>query len=99
MVRHKTSLLKRKTQVMQQRTHVLAVVEHAELPPDQHPNEHGGPTGRLTAHDKRTGLNQLDQAFLLTGGQLWATPTAVLVRSCPCRGAETPSARHRCRLG
>src|SRR5437867_5573429 len=79
MVRHKAGLLKRKTQVVQQRTHVLAVVEHAELPPDQHPDEHGGPTGRLTAHDKRPGLQQLDQAFFLAWGQLWSTPTAVLV--------------------
>src|SRR5713101_6493036 len=48
MVRHKAGLLKRKPQVVQQRTHILAVVEQAKLPPDQHPDEHGGPTGRLT---------------------------------------------------
>src|SRR5262244_221649 len=53
MIRHKAGLVKRKPQVVQQRTHILAVVEHAELPPDQHPDEHGGPTGCL-AHDEWT---------------------------------------------
>src|SRR5262249_39049498 len=54
----------------QQRTPILAVVEHAKLPPDQHPDEHGGPTGRLTAHDKWTCVDQLHEAWLLLGGQL-----------------------------
>ena len=70
MIRHKAGLLKRKPQVVQQRTPILAVVEHAELTPDQHPDEHGGPTGRLAAHDEWTCLDQLHQALLLPGGQL-----------------------------
>jgi hypothetical protein len=59
MIGHKAGLLKRKPQVMQQRTHILAVVEHAKLTPDQHPEEHGGPTGCLTTHDKWTCVYQL----------------------------------------
>src|SRR5215831_7692909 len=39
MIRHKAGLLKRKSQVVQQRTHILAVVEHAKLTPDQYPDE------------------------------------------------------------
>src|SRR4030095_10744681 len=79
MIRHKTGLLKRKPQVMQQRTHILAVVEHAELPPDQHPDEHGGPTGRLAAYDLRPSLQQLHQAFFLAWSQLWPAPTAMVI--------------------
>src|SRR4030095_2648753 len=59
MIRHKASLLKRKPQVVQQRTHILAVVEHAKLPPDQHADEHGGPTGRLTAYNEWACVYQL----------------------------------------
>ena len=78
MIRHKAGLLKRKPQVVQQRTHVLAVVEHAKLTPDQHPDQDGGPTGRLTAHDERPGLNQLDQALLLARGQLRPATAAMV---------------------
>src|SRR6266850_7308377 len=86
MIRHKAGLLKRKPQVVQQRTHILAVVEHAKLPPDQHPDEHGGPTGRLTAHDKWTCLDQLHQALLLPGGQLRAATATMAVD----QAVETP---------
>ena len=79
MIRHKSGLLKRKPQVVQQRTHVLAVVEHAELTPDQHPDKDGSPTGRLTAHDERPGVKQRYQAFLLAWGQLRAATAAVTV--------------------
>src|SRR5437764_14178501 len=79
MIRHKAGRLKRKPQVVQQRTHVLTVVEHAELPPDEHPEQDGGPTGRLTAYDERPGLNQLDQAFLLARGQLRPAPAAMVI--------------------
>src|SRR5262249_32458896 len=72
MIRHKAGLLERKPQVVQQRTHILTVVEHTELAPDQHSNEDRIPTGRLTAHGERTGVNQLHQAFLRAGGQLRA---------------------------
>src|SRR5882672_11433165 len=76
MIRHKTGLLKRKAQVVQQRTDIMAIVEHPKFTPDQHTNEHTIPTGRLTAYRERTGLNQLDQAFLLFGSQLLgARPT------------------------
>src|SRR5262245_27221079 len=59
MVRHKACLLKRDPQVVQQRTDILPIVEHAKLPPDQHPEEDRGPTGRLTAHHLRASLQQL----------------------------------------
>src|SRR5207245_9771160 len=51
-------------------THNLSVVAHPELVPDQYPDEHGAPTGRLAAHDEWTCLDQLHQALLLPGGQL-----------------------------
>ena len=57
----------------------MAVVEHAELTPDQHPDEDGGPTGGLTAHHVRSGLNQLHQAFLLLGVSFGAAPTAMAI--------------------
>jgi len=77
MIRHQAGLVKRNPQVGQQRTHILAVVEHTKLPPDQPPDEPGGPTGRLTAHDQWTGLNQLAQAFLLLGSQLLGAPSTM----------------------
>jgi hypothetical protein len=55
---------------VQQRTHILAVGDHTELTPDQYPDEYGGPTGRLAAHDAWTCLDQLHQALLLPGGEL-----------------------------
>src|SRR5262245_61349848 len=79
MIRDKTRLLKRKCQVVQQGTHVLAVVEHAELTPDAHPDQDRGPTGGLTAHDERPGLHQLPQAVFLAWGQLWSAPTAIVI--------------------
>src|SRR5438132_7911977 len=79
MIRHKTCLLKRKPQVVQQRTHILAVVEDTKLTPDQHPEEDGVPTGRLTAYDEGTGVNQLHQALLLPGGQLRSATAAMAV--------------------
>src|SRR6516165_600374 len=79
MIRHETRLLKRKPQVVQQRTHIMSVVEHAELTPDQHPQEDGGPTGGLTAHHEWPRLDQRHQAFLLLRRQLRAAPTAMAV--------------------
>ncbi len=109
MIRHKAGLLKRKPQVVQQRTHILAVVEHAKLTPDQHPDEHGGPTGRLTAHDEWTCVYQLHEASLLLGGQLRSAtaPMAVdqaietpqqkgLLPAIDAGGAEVPAlTQHR----
>src|SRR5215470_2392749 len=79
MVRDKTRLLKRKAQVVQQCTHIMTVIEDAKLAPDQHADEDRVPTGRLTAHDERTGLDQLHQAFLLSRSQLWGAATTVTV--------------------
>src|SRR5438309_1525045 len=79
MIRHKAGLLKRKPQVVQQRTHILAVVEHAKLPPDQHTDEHGGPTGCLTAYDEWTCVYQLHQALLLLRGQLRSATATMAV--------------------
>jgi hypothetical protein len=79
MIRHKTGFLKRKAQVVQQRTDILAIVEHPKFPPDQHTDEHTIPTGRLTAYHERTGLNQLDQALLLFGSQLLGAPSTMAV--------------------
>jgi hypothetical protein len=39
MIGHKARLLKGKAQVMEQRTHIMPIVEHAKLAPDQHPDE------------------------------------------------------------
>jgi len=56
MSRPKAGLWKGKPEVGPHRTHVLAGVEHAKLTPDEPPAQDGGPTGGLTAHDKRPGL-------------------------------------------
>jgi len=64
MIRHETGLLKRNPQVVQQHPHIMSVVEHTELTPDQHSQEDGGPTSGLTAHHERPRLDQLHQAFL-----------------------------------
>src|SRR5438128_6597903 len=77
MIRHKAGLLKREPQVVQQRTHVLAVVEHAELTPDQHPDEDRVPTGGLKTHHEWPGLDQLDQALLLPRSQLRPAATTM----------------------
>src|SRR5438132_14179835 len=79
MVRHKARLLKRKPQIVQQCRHVLAVVEHAKLAPDQHPDDDRVPTVRLKAHHEWPSLAQLDQAFLLPRSQLWSAATTVTV--------------------
>src|SRR2546426_4493431 len=79
MIRHKPSLLKRKPQVVEKGTDILTVGEHAELAPDQHPNEHRVPTRRLTAHDEWSGLLEIHQAALLLGGQLRSATTAMAV--------------------
>src|SRR5262245_16031749 len=70
MVRDKARLLKRTSQGVEQRTPIMPVVEYAELAPNQYAEEDRVPTGRLKTHDERTGLNQLDQAFLLFRRQL-----------------------------
>src|SRR5688500_18087128 len=57
----------------------MALGEHPELAPDQHPQEDGGPAGRLKAYDERSSLNQLDQAFPLLGGQLGLTASTMVV--------------------
>src|SRR5262249_27676821 len=78
MVRDQTRLVKRKAQVMQPRTHILAIGEAAKLAPDQHAEEDRGPTGGLTAHDEWPGLNARNQAFFLPRRQLrWATAAMV----------------------
>src|SRR6516162_1736766 len=79
MVRDKTRLLKRKAQVMQQRTHILAIVEDAKLAPDQHAEEDRGPTGGLTAHHEWTGLNELNEAFFLPRRQLRSATTTMVI--------------------
>src|SRR5690242_14219634 len=79
MIRHKAGLLKRKPQVVEQGTDILTVIEHPELAPNQHADEDRVPTGCLKAHNEWTGLNQLDQAFLLFRRQLfWTTATVVI---------------------
>src|SRR5207253_10602665 len=65
MIRHKPGLLKGKPQVVEQGTDILAVVEHTELAPDEHPDADRVPTRGLQAHHLRPSLNQLSQAFLL----------------------------------
>src|SRR5438309_11766514 len=77
MIRYKAGLLKREPQVGPQRTHVLAVVEHAELTPAQHPEEDRVPTGCLKTHHEWPGLDQLDQAFLLPRSQLRSAATTM----------------------
>src|SRR5712691_889874 len=77
MIRHKTGLLKRKPHIVQQCTDIMAIVEDAKLPPDQHADQDRVPTGRLTAHHQRTGLDQLHQAVFLAGRQLLWAPTTV----------------------
>src|SRR5439155_9754908 len=79
MIRYKTGLLKRNPQVVEQRTHIMTIVEHPELAPDQHPDEDGVPAGRLTAYHEWSSLNQLDQSFPLLGGQLGLTAPAMVV--------------------
>src|SRR5262249_2892577 len=79
MVRHKPGFLKRKSQVMEQCTDILPVVEHTELAPDQHPDEDRGPTGGLTPHHLRSSLKQLHQTFLLPGSQLRSATTAMAI--------------------
>src|SRR5262249_55744836 len=79
MVRDKARLLKRKPQVVEQRTHIMTVIEDAKLAPNQHPDQDRVPTGRLQAHDEWAGLKQRDQAFPLRGGQLlWAPPAMAI---------------------
>jgi hypothetical protein len=58
---------------------VIKAVEHPKLAPDEHPDEDGGPAGRLKAHHERSSLNQLDEAFPLLGGQLGLTASAMVV--------------------
>jgi hypothetical protein len=65
MIRYDTRLVKRQSHVVQQRTHVMAVVEDTKLAPDPHPDEDAIPTGCLTAHHEWTGVNQLHHTFLL----------------------------------
>src|SRR5712692_1061597 len=79
MIGHKASLLKGKAQVVQQRTHILPIVEHAKLAPDQHPDEDRVPTGRLKTHHEWPGLDQFDQACLLSRSQLRSAATPVTI--------------------
>src|SRR5713101_6236816 len=79
VVRHKPGLLKRKPQVVQQRTHILAVVEHTKFAPDQYSDEDRSPTGGLTAHHQWPCLNQLHQALLLLGTQLRSATAAMAI--------------------
>src|SRR5215472_4541582 len=77
MIRHKTGLLERKSQVVQQRADIMAIVEDTKFAPDQHADHDRVPTGRLQAHHQWASLDQLHQAFFLAGGQLFWTPAAV----------------------
>src|SRR5215468_10941911 len=79
MVRDKACLLKRKAQVVQHRTHIMLIVEHAKLAPDQDPDEDRVPTGCLTTYHEWSGLDQLAQAFFLPRRQLWRTATTTTV--------------------
>jgi hypothetical protein len=79
MVRHPAGLVKREAPLGPPRTPLLAGVEHAALPPEQHPEEHGGPTGGLAAHARWPGLQQRHQAFCLAWGQLRWAPTARVI--------------------
>src|SRR5262249_45026683 len=91
MVRHKPGFLKRKSQVMEQCTDILPVVEHTELAPDQHPDEDRGPTGGLTSHYLRSSLKQLHQTFLLLGSQLRSATTAMaVVQTLPTLQPKSP---------
>src|SRR5262245_65462008 len=52
MVRHKARLLKRKAQVVQQGTDIVAVVQHPKLTPDQDPDEERVPKiGRASSRE------------------------------------------------
>src|SRR5215510_13388464 len=55
----------------------MAVIEHTELAPDQHPDADRVPTRGLQAHHLRPSLDQLYQAFLLPGGQFRSAPAAM----------------------
>jgi hypothetical protein len=79
MIGDKPGFLKRKAQIVQQRTDIVAVVEHAKLPPDQHADEDRIPTGGLEADHQWPGIEQLDQAFFLRRGQLLGSTAAVVV--------------------
>src|SRR4029450_9799984 len=79
MIGHKARLLKGKAQMVQQRTHILPIVEYAKLAPDQHPDEDRVPTGRFKTHHEWPGLDQFNQAFLLSRSQLRSAATPVTI--------------------
>src|SRR5262249_5312319 len=79
MVRDKARPLKRKAQVVQQRTRIMPIVEHDKLAPDQDPDEDRVPTGCLTTYHAGPGLDQLDQACLVPRSQLRRAATTVTV--------------------
>jgi len=62
------------------------VGEHAPLPPEQHPDAHGGPTGRRTAHDKWTCGKERHEAVRRLGGPLRAATATMAVD----QALETP---------
>jgi hypothetical protein len=68
MIGDKAGFLKRKAQIMEQRTDIVAVVEHTKLPPDEDANQDRIPTGGLKADHQGPGIEQLDQAFFLRRG-------------------------------
>jgi hypothetical protein len=72
-------LLKRKAQIVEQRTDIMSVVEHTQLPPDEDADEDRIPTGSLKAYHQRPGIEQLDQAFFLRWGQLLGSTAAVAI--------------------
>jgi hypothetical protein len=55
----------------------MPVGEDATLAPDQPADEDGVPTGRLQAHNERTGLNPRDEAVPLLGRPWRGTTTAM----------------------
>jgi hypothetical protein len=56
MIGDKAGFLKRKAQIVKQRTDIVAVVEHTKLPPDEDANQDRIPTGGLKADHERLGI-------------------------------------------
>jgi hypothetical protein len=79
MSRPQAGLGQRKPHVGQPRPHVLAVVAYAKLPPEQHAEEPGGPTGGLTAYDEWPCVDQRPSALLLRRGPLRAATATMAV--------------------
>ena len=79
MIGDKLSFLKRVPQVPLQFAHGVAVVQHAELTPNQLLDQKRVPAGRFKAGGLRSGIHQVTQAFLLTRRQLGRPSARVLI--------------------